>query len=305
MTSLRIGIDLGGTKIEGVLMNACGEVTHRERRSAPQGDYEATLGALCRFVDDLDARAGGPCPVGIGTPGAWVARRHVLKNCNSTWLNGRALLDDLVCRLGPRVRIANDANCFALSEARDGAGRGAHVVFGVILGTGVGGGIVIGGDLLHGANAVGGEWGHTPMPYLRADRVVEPRLRECEARLGSRTCYCGRVDCVETWLSGPGLAQTYEQLEGVARTPEEIATLDSPALDLYFAMLARALAQIVNVVDPDVIVLGGGVSNIGRIYERVPELMPRYGFSHEGETSLRPAAFGDASGVLGAARLHG
>lgn len=304
MTGLRIGIDLGGTKIEGVLMDAGGEVTHRERRSAPQGDYEATLCALCRFVDDLDAHAGGPCPVGIGTPGAWVPRRHVLKNCNSTWLNGRALLDDLVLRLGSRVRIANDANCFALSEARDGAGRGAHVVFGVILGTGVGGGIVIGGSLLDGANAVGGEWGHTPMPYLHADRVVEPRLRKFEARLDSRPCYCGRVDCVETWLSGPGLARTYEQIEGVTRTPEEIATLDSPAIDLYFAMLARALAQIVNVVDPDVIVLGGGVSNIGRIYERVPELMPRYGFSHEGATSLRPAAFGDASGVLGAARLH-
>ena len=305
MTGLRIGIDLGGTKIEGVLIDSRGEVMHRERRSAPQGDYEATLGALCGFVDDLDACAGGSCPVGIGTPGAWVARRHVLKNCNATWLNGRALLDDLVLRLGSRVRIANDANCFALSEARDGAGRGGHVVFGVILGTGVGGGIVIGGSLLDGANAVGGEWGHTPMPYLHADRVVDPRLRECEARLGSRTCYCGRVDCVETWLSGPGLAQTYEQLEGAARTPEEIATLDTPALDLYFAMLARALAQIVNVVDPDVIVLGGGVSNVERIYERVPELMPRYGFSHEGETSLRPAKFGDASGVIGAAWLHG
>lgn len=305
MTGLRIGIDLGGTKIEAILMNAAGEVVHRERRSAPQGSYEATLDALCRFVEALDARAGGPCPVGIGTPGAWVARRHVLKNCNSTWLNGRALLDDLVAHLGSRVRIANDANCFALSEAQDGAGRGAGVVFGVILGTGVGGGIVIDGRLLEGANAVGGEWGHTPMPYLHADRVIEPALRECEARLGSRTCYCGRVDCVETWLSGPGLAATYEQLEGVSRTPEEIATLPTPAMDLYFAMLARALAQIVNIVDPGVIVLGGGVSNVERIYERVPELMPRYGFSHEGATLLRPAAFGDASGVLGAARLHG
>lgn len=304
MSGLRIGIDLGGTKIEAVLMNAAGEVVHRERRSAPQGNYEATLDALCQFVEALDARAGGPCPIGIGTPGAWVARRHVLKNCNSTWLNGRPLLDDLVARVGSRVRIANDANCFALSEARDGAGRGARVVFGVILGTGVGGGIVIDGRLLEGANGIGGEWGHTPMPYLHADPVIEPALKEREARLGSRTCYCGRVDCVETWLSGPGLASTYEQLEGVARTPEEIGTLSTPAMDLYFAMLARALAQIVNVVDPDVIVLGGGVSNVKRIYERVPELMPRYGFSHEGATLLRPAAFGDASGVLGAARLH-
>ena len=305
MSGLRIGIDLGGTKIEAVLMNAAGQVVHRERRPAPQEDYGATLSALCQFVDDLDARAGCPCPVGIGTPGAWVARRHVLKNCNSTWLNGRPLLDDLVLRLGSRARIANDANCFALSEARDGAGRGANVVFGVILGTGVGGGIVIGGGLLEGANAVGGEWGHTPMPYLQADRVIDPHLRECEARLASRPCYCGRVDCVETWLSGPGLAMTYEQLEGIARTPQEIATLETPAMDLYVAMLARALAQIVNIIDPDVIVLGGGVSNVGRIYEKVPELMPRYGFSHEGETLLMPAELGDASGVLGAARLHG
>lgn len=304
MTGLRIGIDFGGTKIEAVLMNAAGEVVHRERRTAPRGDYEATLDALCRFVEALDARAGGSCPVGIGTPGAWVPARRVLKNCNATWLNGRALFDDLVARLGSRVRIANDANCFTLSEARDGAGRGADVVFGVILGTGVGGGIVIDGSLLTGANGVGGEWGHTPMPYLQADWVIEPHLRECEARLGSRRCYCGRMDCVETWLSGPGLSLTYEQLEGVARTPEEIATMETPAMDLYFAMLARALAQIVNIVDPDVIVLGGGVSNIERIYERVPELMSRYGFSHEGATVLRPAVFGDASGVLGAARLH-
>ena len=304
MSGLRIGIDLGGTKIEGVLMNAAGEVVDRKRRPAPQGDYGATLSALCRFVEELDACAGCPCPVGVGTPGAWVARRHVLKNCNSTWLNGRALLDDLVLRLGPRVRIANDANCFTLSEARAGAGRGASVVFGVILGTGVGGGIVIDGSLLEGANAVGGEWGHTPMPYRHADWVIESHLRECEARLASRTCYCGRVDCVETWLSGPALALTYEQLEGVARTPDEIATLETPAMELYFAMLARALAQIVNIIDPDVVVLGGGVSNVGRIYERVPELMPRYGFSHEGATLLRPAELGDASGVLGAARLH-
>ena len=305
MSGLRIGIDLGGTKIEAVLMDAAGEVVLRERRSAPQQEYEATLNSLCRLVDELDAHAGGPCPVGIGTPGAWVARRHVLKNCNSTWLNGRPLLDDLVARLGSRVRIANDANCFALSEARDGAGSGANVVFGVILGTGVGGGIVIDGHLLEGANAVGGEWGHTPMPYMHADRVIESHLRECEARLASRPCYCGRTDCVETWLSGPGLALTYEQLEGVARTADEIATLETPAMDLYFAMLARALAQIVNIIDPDVIVLGGGVSNVGRIYEKVPQLMPRYGFSHEGATLLRPAELGDASGVLGAARLHG
>ena len=305
MSGLRIGIDLGGTKIEAVLMDAAGEVVLRERRPAPQEEYEATLNSLCRLVDELDARAGSTCPVGIGTPGAWVARRHVLKNCNSTWLNGRPLLDDLVARLGSRVRIANDANCFALSEARDGAGRGSNVVFGVILGTGVGGGIVIDGHLLEGANAVGGEWGHTPMPYLRADWVIEPHLRKCEARLRSRPCYCGRTDCVETWLSGPGLELTYEQLEGVARTPHEIAGLETPAMDLYCAMLARALAQIVNVIDPDVIVLGGGVSNVGRIYEKVPRLMPRYGFSHEGATLLRPAKFGDASGVLGAARLHG
>ena len=304
MSGLRIGIDLGGSKVEGVLMDATGTVVYEERKATPPDDYTVTVQMLCAFVEELDARARARCPVGLGTPGAWVLGRHAMKNCNSTWLNDRPLLDDLIERLGPRVKIANDANCFALSEARAGAGRDAKVVFGVILGTGVGGGIVVGGDLVLGANAVGGEWGHTPMPYLDADPMLDPALSRLESLLESRACYCGRADCIETYLSGPGLARTHEELFGQACTASEAAAAGMPSMDLYLAMLARSLAQIVNVLDPDVIVLGGGVSNVKRIHVTVPRLMPSYGFAHEGATLLKPAVFGDSSGVRGAAWLN-
>lgn len=290
----RIGIDLGGTKTEAVLLDADGGVAWRRRVATPK-EYRGTVAAITSLVAEIDGLTDGPAPVGIGTPGAWVAETRTMKNCNSTWLNGRPLLSDLNDALDGRVRIANDADCFALSEALDGAGAGAATVFGVILGTGVGGGIVVDGRLLAGPNAVAGEWGHTPLPYLRADTALE-------AALPDRPCYCGRANCVETFLSGPGLARTHvdltgERLEAVRVPP------GSPTLDLYTTMLARALAQIVNVLDPHVIVLGGGVSNVAGLAGAVGDKLPRYGFTHEGRTSIVVAEHGDASGVLGACRL--
>ena len=297
MTDARIGVDLGGTKTEAVLLDADGAVALRERVATPP-DYADTITAVADLVGRIDAACDARPPVGIGTPGAWVEASRSMKNCNSTWLNGKPLLDDLIGVLGERVRIENDANCFALSEALDGAGRDAHVVFGVILGTGVGGGIIVDGRLLKGPNAVAGEWGHTPLPYLRAD----PHTRSEEGRMGDRPCYCGRQNCVETFLSGPGLAETHRQLTGERVAADEIDPF-APSADLYVTMLSRALAQIVNVLDPDVMVLGGGLSNLEGLAERVTERLTRYGFSHEGETKVVVAEHGDSSGVLGAARL--
>ena len=294
MKAGRIGVDLGGTKIEAVLLDAGGAVRFRERVATPKGDYAGTVAAVAALVGRIDAEFGGAAPVGIGTPGAWVPERRQMKNCNSTWLNGRPLLDDLNATLDGRVRIANDANCFALAEAE---GMDAEVVFGVILGTGVGGGVVVGGRLLGGANAIAGEWGHTPLPYFRADSAADAR----EASLADRACYCGRTNCIETFLSGPGLARTHGAFTGEAlRGP---VPPDSPALDLYTTMLARSLAQIVNVLDPDVIVLGGGVSNLDVLYRDVPRKLPRYAFTHEGRTRIVRARLGDSAGVFGAARL--
>jgi len=304
---MRIGIDLGGTKIESILMDARGAIFARRRVDAPRFDYSETVAMLVRVAEACDAEAGRRCAVGIGTPGAWEASIGAMKNCNSTWLNGRPLVSDLERRLGPRVRIANDADCFALSEARDGAGAGACGVFGVILGTGVGGGIVIDGELLRGANGIAGEWGHTPLPYLRADALASQEVREQEARLADRACYCGRKNCVETFLSGPGLARTHRELGGDDATALEIAARDDPiavaTLALYACQLARALAQIVNVIDPHVVVLGGGLSNIDALYETVPRLWQRYVFSARVATRLERARHGDASGVRGAAWL--
>ena len=297
MTRPRIGIDLGGTKTEAVLLDAEGAVACRERVPTPT-DYADTLAAVADLVARIDSTCGGRPPIGIGTPGAWVEGARAMKNCNSTWLNGKPLLDDLIRVLGERVRIENDANCFALSEALDGAGRDAHVVFGVILGTGVGGGIVVDGGLLKGPNAVAGEWGHTPLPYLRAD----PYTGAAENAVDDRPCYCGRQNCVEAFLSGRGLAQTHRELTGERLRADEIDAF-GPGADLYATMLSRALAQIVNILDPDMIVLGGGLSNLDGLAGRVSERLIRYGFSHEGETTVAVAEHGDSSGVLGAARL--
>jgi fructokinase len=298
---MRVGVDLGGTKIEAVLMNDNGVIEVRRRIETPRDDYDGTVRAITTLVGTLDRQAGVRSAVGIATPGAVEATTGAMKNCNSTWLNGRFLLRDLTEQLGPRVRIANDADCFALSEATDGAGAGAGVVFGVILGTGVGGGIVVEGRLLTGPNRIAGEWGHTPLPYLRAD------AQSLERSLPDRHCYCGRVNCVETFLSGPGLAATYQTLWGAGARPEAIAAAaDARAvqtLDLYMLQLARALAQIINILDPDVIAIGGGLSQIDAIYRRVPELWPSYVFSPHVNTRLSPARHGAAGGVRGAAWL--
>lgn len=295
--TLRVGVDLGGTKIEVVLLRGEREVLLRRRVATPK-DYQGTLEAVVGLVRRIDAEWDAKPTVGVGSPGAWVASRRRMKNCNSTWLNGRPLLDDLNRALDDRVRLANDANCFALSEATAGAGRDMGVVFGVILGTGVGGGIVVERRILSGANAVAGEWGHTPLPYFRDD----PATAAVEAGLTDRPCYCGRVNCVETFLSGPGLRETHRALGGVEDDAAAIPP-DAPSARLYATMLARALAQMVNVLDPDIVVLGGGVSQLPSLVARAEAALPRYGFSLEGRTRIVRAEHGDASGVFGACDL--
>lgn len=318
---LRIGIDLGGTKTSGVVLAADGAVVAQARVASPRGHYPATLETLEHTVARLEAEAGvrpGSLTVGIGTPGSWVARHGVMKNCNSTWLNGRPLLADLVERLGPRVRIANDADCFALSEAEDGAAAGAELVFGVILGTGVGGGVIWRGRAHGGPNGLGGEWGHTPLPYLRAPGHVEApgvvALGELEARLARRSCYCGRYDCIETFLSGPGLAALHAELWQETASPEAlVARADDPArltVELHRELLARSLAQVVNILDPDAIVLGGGLSNLPGLAETLAERIPDWLFDSNGDRAdavvrVTRARWGDDSGVRGAARLWG
>lgn len=295
---LRIGIDLGGTKIEGIVLDAGGRERARRRIATPRGDYGASLRAMADLVADLDHAAGGRGTVGIGIPGVVSPRTGLVKNANSTWLNGRPLNEDLAAALDRPVRSANDANCLAVSEAVDGAGAGAAVVFAVILGTGVGAGIAIDGRAVTGANAVAGEWGHNPLPWPR------------EAEQPGRRCYCGRHGCLETWLSGPALEEDYRQAAGrtltgpalvaaaAAGEPEAMA-----ALDRHLDRLARGLAHVVNILDPDMIVIGGGLSAIGALYDRLPALLPRWVFGGEASTPIRPALHGDSSGVRGAAWL--
>ncbi|HEX3881346.1 MAG TPA: ROK family protein [Stellaceae bacterium] len=290
----RIGVDLGGTKIEAALIDRAGTVRGRRRIPTPRDDYEATIRAVVGLVAGVERAAGIRATVGIGIPGTIVAHTGLVKNANSTWLNGRPLARDMIAALGREVRFANDANCLALSEATDGAAAGCAGVFGVILGTGVGGGIVIGGRIVTGANAIAGEWGHNPLPWPRPDE------------LPGRRCYCGRAGCIETFLSGPGLAADH----GGSRTgPEIVAAAEAgdgsaqATLARYADRLARALAAVINIVDPDAIVLGGGLSGIAMLYEQVPLLWPRFVFSDEVATRLLPPKHGDASGVHGAAWL--
>ena len=297
---MRIGIDLGGTKIELAALDAAGAMRMRRRVATPDGDYAATVEAVGALVEASEREMGATCTVGVATPGALSLATGRMKNANSTCLNGRALKQDLEARLGREVRMANDANCFALSEAVDGAAREAAVVFGVILGTGVGGGIVIERRALTGANAIAGEWGHNPLPALgNGDRPV-PR------------CYCGREGCIETYLSGPALAADHARAAGSTATPEEIVgrakagdAACEATLARYEDRLARALASIVNVLDPDAIVLGGGLSRIERLYASVPRLWGTHVFSDEVRTRLLPPLHGDSSGVRGAAWLWG
>jgi fructokinase len=294
----RIGIDLGGTKVAACLLDDDGEELERPRVSTPHGDYDGTLAAIAQLVRQLDAVAKRECPVGIGYPGSVSPRTGLHRNANSTCLNGRDVVGDLSRLLGREVRGANDANCLALSEAHDGAASGARVVFAAILGTGIGGGVVVDGRILVGQNAVAGEWGHTQMPGTDA------------AERRSRPCYCGLHGCTEQFLSGPALTREHVALGGESAAMSVIAERASDGderakrvIDLLCTRLADALAGVVHLIDPDVIVLGGGLSNIPALYERVPSLLDQRLFSDVFNTPLRSAMHGDASGVRGAARL--
>lgn len=294
---MRIGIDVGGTKLEAIALDGGSQELLRHRIPAPHGDYDATVAAIVSLVALVETTVGQRGTVGVGIPGAISPATGLVKNANSTWLNGRAIADDLPRLLARPVRFENDANCFALSEATDGAARGASVVFGVILGTGTGGGLVVDGRALTGANAIAGEWGHNPLPTQEADERPGP------------LCYCGRYGCIETFLSGPALARDYAR-SGCAVDAAEIAEragsgdpVAVACLARYEDRLARALAGVINIVDPDVIVLGGGLSNIERLYESVPRLWTAHVFSDRVATRLVRARHGDSSGVRGAAWL--
>lgn len=297
-TRVRIGIDLGGTKIEGRALASGGEEIARMRILAPQGDYAATVAALTDIVRTLQSEAGGEATVGIGMPGSLSPVTGLVRNANSTWLNGKPLREDLETTLGYPLRMANDANCFALSEATDGAGAGARSVFGVIVGTGCGGGIVFDGRVLEGARGIAGEWGHNPLPWSESDEHPGPE------------CWCGRRGCMEMWASGTGLSVDYKQRTGELVSGHEIvarAELGEPAaqtsLDRHASRLARGLAHIINIIDPEVIVLGGGLSKLPHLYEVVPRLAAPYVFSDVKNIVIRPPKWGDASGVRGAAWL--
>jgi fructokinase len=294
---VRIGIDLGGTKIEAVALDDDGRERVRHRIATPRGDYDATLAAVATLVNYAEAHVG-TATVGIGMPGVISPATGLVKNANSTWLNGRPLAVDLEARLQRPVRLANDANCFALSEATDGAAAGDSIVFGVIIGTGVGGGVVVNGRVLTGANAVAGEWGHNPLPWPEPDELPGP------------PCYCGRSGCIETFLSGPGLARDHRERAGATVDPAAIVQAAGAghadaceSLSRYERRLARGLASIINALDPDTIVLGGGLSNVERLYANVPRLWVPYVFSDVVVTRLVRAVHGDSSGVRGAAWL--
>ena len=297
---MRFGIDLGGTKIEIIALDESGNERYRHRVATPQDSYAQTLEAIVNLVNDAEVALGATGTLGIATPGA-ISRASAnlgrIKNANSTCLNGEPLIDDLQRALKRQVRIANDANCFALSEATDGAAAGAEIVFGVIVGTGVGGGICINGRIVTGANAIAGEWGHNPLPWPGP------------AELPGHACYCGRHGCIETWLSGTGMARHFREDTARALSAPEIvanAAVDAAceaALAAYEDRLARSLATIINVLDPDVIVLGGGLSKVSRWYSSVPKIWTKYVFSDHVATRLVPPKFGDSSGVRGAAWL--
>ncbi|HHJ13103.1 MAG TPA: ROK family protein [Gammaproteobacteria bacterium] len=295
---MRIGVDLGGTKIEIVALDDDGSERLRRRVPTPRGDYAATVRAVAELVRATERELACRASVGIGTPGAISPATGLLKNSNSTCLNGRPLKADLEHALERPLRLANDANCFALSEARDGAGAGARSVFGVIVGTGTGGGLVFEGRLLGGVNAIAGEWGHNPLPWPEAGELPGP------------ACYCGRSGCIETWLSGPALERQYREQTGEALSAQEIAqradageAAAGDLLQVYAGRMARALASVINLFDPEVIVLGGGVGNIEMLYGEVPARWGAHVFSDRVDTRLLPPRHGDSSGVRGAAWL--
>jgi fructokinase len=295
---VRIGIDLGGTKIEAIALDDAGATLARQRLETPRDDYPATLRAIAALVASLESETGAHGSVGVGTPGSLSPFTGRMRNANSTWLNDRPLDRDLAHALGRPVRLANDADCFALSEATDGAAAGARSVFGVIVGTGTGAGIVIDGRLLAGPNAIAGEWGHNPLPWPQPEELPGP------------PCYCGKRGCIETFASGPGLAADFAWAAGRNLTAVEIAAAADAgdpqargALARHAGRLARGLASVVNVLDPQVIVLGGGLSNLAHLYEVIPPLLGRWLFSDGIATRLVPPRHGDSSGVRGAAWL--
>jgi len=297
---MRIGIDLGGTKIEGIALDDAGHELIRKRIDAPQGDYHNTLNAIVELVSDIETQTQLQGSVGIGIPGTISPKTDLVKNANSVWLTGQPLHADLETLLKRKVRIENDANCFVVSEATDGAAKNAEIVFGVIIGTGTGGGVFIRGQSIIGANAIAGEWGHNPLPWPTSEE------------LPGRECYCGKQGCIETWLSGPGFAKDHQVTnkliatitakEIIARAEKGDASAQA-SIRRYADRLAKSLATIINVIDPNVIVLGGGMSNIKQLYTLVPELWDDYVFSDHVTTQLEPPKHGDSSGVRGAAWL--
>lgn len=295
---IRIGIDLGGTKIEGLALSSTAEVLYRQRVATPQGDYHAILHSIESLIRQIESELGEQGSIGICTPGSLSPESGLLRNSNSVCMNGKPVLEDLQSALNREIRIANDANCFALSEASDGVAKDAAVVFGVIIGTGTGAGVVVDKQLLVGANAIAGEWGHNPLPWPQDFELPGPE------------CYCGKTGCIETWLSGPGIMRDHElhnnefvdaeMLDNRARFGDEEA---DETLSRYEDRMARSLAHVINILDPHMIVLGGGMGNIERLYKNVPVLWGQYVFSDVVSTRLVAPQYGDSSGVRGAAWL--
>ena len=297
---MRIGVDLGGTKIEAIALDDQGNRLLQQRVSTPAGDYKATIRAVTRLVSSIEKKAGIRGSIGIGTPGSTSPTTGMMRNANSTCLNGKPLQHDLEQLLKRPIRMANDADCFALSEATDGAGADCESVFGVIIGTGTGAGIVLNGQLILGANRIAGEWGHNPLPWPNEEETP-----------GS-DCYCGKQGCIETFLSGPGLSDDYEKEAGIRISGQAVADrllhheqAAERVITRYEDRLARSLATVINILDPEIIVLGGGLSNFNRIYNNIPAIWTRYIFSDAVRTRLLPPIHGDSSGVRGAAWLWG
>lgn len=295
---MRIGIDLGGTKIEALAIDDHGAELARYRIDTPRDDYDATVAAMAGLVRRLEEETGNTATVGAGIPGAISRVTGLVKNANSTWLNGRALHKDLSVALARDVRVANDANCLAVSEATDGAAAGKHLVYGLILGTGCGGGVAIDGRVHAGPNGVGGEWGHNPLPWPKPEETPGP------------ACYCGKNGCLEMWVSGTGVALDHKMVTGNALTTREIvADFESgdpegiATMERFGDRLARGLATVINMLDPDIVVVGGGLSRAKHIYEELPRRLPQYVFGGEVSTKIVPARYGDSSGVRGAAWL--
>jgi fructokinase len=297
-TGMRIGIDLGGTKIEALAIDDRGNELARHRVDTPRDDYEATIKAMVALVHRMEAETGKTGTVGAGIPGTISRVTGRVKNANSTWLNGQPFHTDLTAALGREVRVANDANCLAVSEATDGAAAGVRFVYGVILGTGCGGGVALEGCVHDGPNGVAGEWGHNPLPWPKPEESPGP------------ACYCGKRGCMEMWVSGTGIARDYKSVTGTAKTTREIVAdftagdrVAAETIERFEDRLARGLSNVINILDPDVIVVGGGVSRVEHIYGALPKLLPQYVFGGEASTPIVQAKYGDSSGVRGAAWL--